>query len=41
MAFLGKQKTHDQSLFSNKILIFDSVTKAKNKYVGFRFPDPT
>ena len=25
IAFLGKQKRHDQSIFSNKILIFDSV----------------
>jgi hypothetical protein len=24
--FLGKQKRHNQSIFSNKILIFDSVT---------------
>jgi hypothetical protein len=26
IAFLGKQKKHDQSIFSKKILIFDSVT---------------
>ena len=26
IAFLGKQKKHNQSIFSNKILIFDSVT---------------
>jgi hypothetical protein len=26
IAFLGKQKKHNQSIFSKKILIFDSVT---------------
>ena len=32
IAFLGKQKRHDQSIFSNKILIFDSVTNVNVLY---------